>query len=90
MEKRYTEDANRDIEAAQGEAEHEQKTTGKMQREKERMLVMGKVSKYLVFHDWPRVVSGTAKQRDDLRDVVRDNLDDGIELMELEYQPKEG
>ena len=51
MEKRYTEDANRDIEAAQGEAEHEQKTTGKMQREKERMLVMGKVSKYLVFHD---------------------------------------
>lgn len=75
MENRHTEDANRDIEAAQGEAEHEQETMGKMQGEKGRMLVM---------------VSGTAKQRDDLRDVVRDNLDDGVELMELEYQPKEG
>ena len=34
VEKRHTEDANRDIEAAQGEAEHEQETTGKMQGEK--------------------------------------------------------
>jgi len=31
-----------------------------------------------------------AKQRDDLRDVARGYLDDGVELLELEYQPKEG
>ena len=37
--------------AAQTEAEHEQETTGKIQGEKGRMLGMGKVSKYLVFHD---------------------------------------
>lgn len=51
MKNRHTEDANRDIEAAQGETEHEQETMGKMQKEKGRMLVMGKVSKYLIFHD---------------------------------------
>ena len=35
-------------------------------------------------------LSGTAKQRDDLRDAVRGYLDEGVELLELEYQPKEG
>lgn len=46
MEKRHTEGANRDIEAAQGEAEHEQEAMGKIQGEKGKMLVMGKVFRH--------------------------------------------
>ena len=49
MEKRHTEGATGDIEAAQGEAEHEQEATGKIQGEKGKMLVMGKVFKHLAF-----------------------------------------
>ena len=51
MKKRHTESADRDIIAAQGEAEHKQEMTGKIQREKGKMLVMGKVFKHLTFHD---------------------------------------
>ena len=35
------------------------------------------------------LVSGTDKQRDDLRSLVRGYLDDRIKLLELEYQPSE-
>ena len=44
LKKRHAEGANRDIEAAQGEAEHVQEATGKM-------LVMGKASEHLALHN---------------------------------------
>ena len=73
----------RDIDGTQGKARN-------MYGERRKMLVMGKVVlPTLAIHDRWRVISGTAKQRDELRDVVHGHLDDGLELLELEFQPIE-
>ena len=60
-----------------------------MQEEKEKALVMDESFAFFSFHDWPQVVSGAAKQRDDLENAVRGHLDEEVDLLELEYQPKE-
>ena len=72
----------RDIEAVQGEA-------GKTYRERIKTLVIGKVRFNYCPRTWlmARSVRHTAKQRDDLRDVVHGHLDDGVGLLELKFQP---
>lgn len=53
------------------------------------MLVMGKAP-CPVHHDdllMDTVVSGSQKIRDDLRRLVRGYLDDGLSLLEMDYQP---
>lgn len=51
------------------------------------MLVMGKPSFLDATIVLTILVSATNKLRDHLRGLVRDYLDDGVRMQELEYQP---
>lgn len=54
------------------------------------MLVMGKplyLYKPFIVND--NVVAGTSNQKDTVRGLVRSYLSDGVEMLELEYQPNE-
>jgi hypothetical protein len=58
------------------------------QEERGKMLVMGKTPYITNRQCLQDVVSGTCKLRDHLRALVRTHLDDGVQLQELDFQPK--